>query len=322
MWLVLSFVLGLNLFSLTEELTDFNINKNILEGYHLPHPNAVSDKYNQQNIALRKIKVNKVQPDMDNTIILKLDKGDIDFMVKDLNKDGFNAKAYIDNLGFYFISVDFTGKDIPYIADAAVGLGKYYYVNEVLVSKKVYDEIFVLKNKTNFSKSYATRIGTITGGMNHSPVDITINKIAWTIKGGINLSPVDITIDHQSKTIKGGVNHSPVDLKFEWSDEEVIIEGGANLSPVRYKVNWKKGILEGYSNNSPIKVEFDMKEGVAGENIIEIKGYANYSPVELKFDKISGKLTGGMNYSPVDIKLVNCDLYDFLQYFFLFLNVR
>jgi hypothetical protein len=63
-----------------------------------------------------------------------------------------------------------------------------------------------------------------------------------------------------------------------------------------------------------------MKESVAGDNIVEIKGYANHAPVELKFDKVSGKLTGGMNHSPVDLKLTNCDLYDFLQYIFVFLK--
>ncbi len=87
---------------------------------------------------------------MDNTIILKVENGNIDFMVKDLNKDGFNAKAYIDNLGFYFIAVNFTGKDNYYIAEAAFRLGKYYYVKEVSVSQKIYNKIFTLKNKTNF----------------------------------------------------------------------------------------------------------------------------------------------------------------------------
>lgn len=245
---------------------------------------------------------------------------DINFMVNDLKKDAFDASAYTDGSGSYFIAVDFTRKDEYYIEDSAVALRKYYYVNKVLVSKKVYSGIFSLKNKTNFKKSYATRIGTITGAMNYSPVDITINKVEWTIKGGINLNPVDITIDHQNKTIKGGANHSPVDLTFEWSMEEVTIKGGANHSQVEYTVNWEKGILEGYSNHSPLKLEFDMKESIAGDNMLKITGYANHAPVELTFDRISGELKGGMNNSPVDIKLVNCDLYDFLQYFFLFLK--
>jgi len=274
---------------------------------------SIESKYNQQNIALRKIKINEIQPDMDNSVILKLEKGDIDFYIKDLQKDGFKATAYTDGSGFYFIMVDLTEKNV---ASEAIGLAKYYYVKEVLVSKKTYNEIF----NVNKSLRKPVRIGTITGGMNHSPVDITINKLEWTIKGGINLSPIDLKIDNDNNRITGGANLSLVDLKFLWSEEEITIEGGANRSPVKYTVNWKNGILEGYSNNAPIKLTFDMKEGIAGENIIEIKGYANNSPVTLQFNKTSGELTGGMNYSPVNIKLINCDLYDFFQYIFIFLK--
>jgi len=210
---------------------------------------SIESKYNQQNIALRKIKINEIQPDMDNSVILKLEKGDIYFYIKDLQKDVFKATAYSDGSGFYFIMVDLTDKDV---ASEAIGLAKYYYVKEVLVSKKTYNEIF----NVNKSLRKPVRIGTITGGMNHSPVDITINKIEWTIKGGVNSSPIDLKIDNDNYTITGGANLSAVNLKFLWSEEEITIEGGANRSPVKYTVNWKNGILEGYSNNAPIKLTF------------------------------------------------------------------
>jgi len=301
--------------------SDFNSNTFFVELSKKPQESispefSYDKKYNQQNIALRKIKLNDIQPDMDNSVILKLEKGDIDFYLKDLQKDGFKATAYTDSAGFYFIMVDLTDKDV---ASEAIGLAKYYYVKEVLVSEKTYNEIFNVKTVKSL-KLMPVRIATITGGMNHSPVDMTINKLEWTIKGGINLSPIDLKINHENHTITGGANLSPVDLKFSWSKEEVTVEGGANRSPVKYTVNWENGILEGYSNNAPLKLNFDMKEGLAGENIVEIKGYANNSPVDLQFDKISGELKGGMNYSPVEIKLVNCDLYDFLQYIFIFLK--
>ncbi|HOL62529.1 MAG: hypothetical protein N2Z60_02275 [Elusimicrobiales bacterium] len=318
--LVSVIILATNLYSQSMEEIKSSSEKISLvkeESLNITIPGFIKDaKYNQQNMALSKIKINEAQPDMDNTVILKLQKGDIDFYLKDLTKDGFEVKAYTDGIGFYFIMVDLTGRNV---ASDAVGLAKYYYVREVLVSQKTYNELFGSSLKRS-KISYAARIGTITGGINYSPVDLTINKIAWTIKGGINSSPIDLTINHDEKTIKGGANLSPVELKFDWSVEEVRIYGGANRSPVDYTVNWKKGILEGYSNHSPVKIEFDMKESVAGDNIVEIKGYANHAPVELKFDKVSGKLTGGMNHSPVDLKLTNCDLYDFLQYIFVFLK--
>jgi hypothetical protein len=291
----------------------FNINKTDV----LMPSFSVESKYNQQNIALSKIKINEIDPDMDNSVILKLQKGDINFYLNDLKKDGFDAQGYPDGSGFYFIMVNPEGRNV---ASEALGLAKYYYVKEVLVSRKTYNELFNPVRKSKFS--IATKEGTITGGMNYSPVNITINKLEWTIKGVINHSPVDIKIDNENKTIKGVVNLSPVDLKFDWSVEDVSVYGEANHSPVKYTINWKNGLLEGYSNNAPIKLEFDMKEGVAGDNTVEINGYANYSPVSLKFDKASGELTGAMNHSPVEIKLVKCDLYDFLQYIFIFLNTN
>ncbi|KAF0127216.1 MAG: hypothetical protein FD189_431 [Elusimicrobia bacterium] len=166
--------------------------------------------------------------------------------------------------------------------------------------------------------SYAVKMGTIRGGMNGSPADVKINKLDWTITGGMNHSPVDVAIDHEARTIKGGANLSPVDLRFEWSKEKVLVEGGANRSPVSYLADWEKGELTGYANNAPLKITFDMKEGQAGENIVELTGYAGRAPVSLSYNKVSGRLTGAMNRAPVDVTLVNCDLYDFLQYFFLF----
>lgn len=273
-------------------------------------------KYNQQNIALRKIKVNEYQPDMDNTALLIVEKGDINFYVEDLRANGFNATAYQDNNGYYFIAVDLTGTDV---ASQALGLAKYYYVKEVLVSRKVYNELFNV-SRTTKNKSYATRIGSITGTMNLSPVDITINKIDWTIKGGINLSPVDLKINHNDKTITGVANNIPVYLRFIFSTEEIAVEGVANNSPIKYTVNWEKGLLEGYFNNNEIRLNFNMNEGVAGANIVNINGYANFAPVKLSFDKISGELKGYMNNAAVEVKLQNCDLYDFLNYIFIFIK--
>jgi len=168
--------------------------------------------------------------------------------------------------------------------------------------------------------SFAVKMATIKGGMNHSPVDIKFNKLDWTITGGMNHSPTDLKIDHEAGKITGGANLSPVDLKFAWSPEEVTVEGGANRSPVNYTVNWKKGLLEGYANHAPLKLEFSMGEGLADVTIVSVKGYAGRAPVELTYNKVNGHIGGGMGHSPVDINLVNCDLYDFLQYVFLFIG--
>ncbi len=282
-----------------------------LSGIEVPAPETPK---NNQWLTLRKITVNEAQPDMDNMLVGLIKHGEnIDNAVKELNANGFKAQAVQDNLGGYMVMVDVTGQDA---ADQAVGLARYYYVTEVKVSRKVHNQLFGLNNKSTF----AVKMGTIKGGMNHSPVDVTLNKLDWTITGGINLSPVDIKIDNDAKTITGGANHSQVDLKFLWSPEEVSVEGGANVSPVKYTVNWKNGLLEGYSNHAPLRLKFNMDEGNADATTVSIKGYATHSPVELTYNKVSGHISGGMGFSQVDVDLVNCDLYDFLQHFFLFLN--
>ena len=257
----------------------------------VPAPQA--PKSNQW-LTLRKIAVNEAQPDMNDTLVGIVRGVGIDQAVKELNDNGFKARALQDNHGGYMVFVDVSGQDA---ADLAVGLARYYYITDVKVGREVYNRIFGL---TKSRASYAVRIGTIKGGMNHSPVDVKI--------------------DHDAKTITGGANLSPVDLKFAWSTEEVTVEGGANHSPVKYTVNWKNGLLEGYADNAPLKVEFDLGEGYADQTIVSLKGYAGNAPVDLTYNKVNGHIGGGMGFSQVDVNLVNCDIYDFLQYFFLFVK--
>lgn len=282
-----------------------------LPAIELPSPEAPK---NSQWLTLRKITVNTAQSGMNDTLIGMVQHGEnIDKVVKELNEAGFKAKPFQDNSGGYMVMVDVKGLDA---ADYAVGLARYYYITEVKVGQKVHNQLFGLNNKSAF----AVKMGTIKGGMNRSPVDITFNKLDWTITGGMNFSPVDVKIDHEGKTITGGANHSPIDLKFAWSTGEVTVEGGANHSPVKYTVNWKNGLLEGYSNHAPLRLEFDMSEGIADATIVTVKGYANHAPVELIYNKVNGHIGGYMNRSLVDANLVNCDLYDVLQYFFLFIR--
>ncbi len=278
----------------------------------VPAPEA--PKANQW-MTLRKITVNEAQPDMNDTLIGIVRGLNIDAAVKELNANGFKASALQDNHGGYMVMVDVKGQNA---ADMAVGLARYYYIEEVKVGQAVHNQLFGLNNKSR--STYAVKQGTIKGGMNHSPVDLKINKLNWTITGGMNLSPVDLKIDHDRKTIRGGANLSPVDLNFIWSTEEVTVYGGANSSPVFYTVNWKKGLLDGNIANSPVKLEFNMGEGYADQNTVKVSGYANHAPVSLTYNKVNGHIGGHMNHSPVDVNLVNCDLYDFLQYLFVFVK--
>lgn len=166
-------------------------------------------KYNQQNIALLKIKF-----DISNNVIaLRIaDGNNIEFVISDLKKRWFNAYLYSG-----LVHRDLSGKDLYTVADAAIGLGKYYYVSEVFVSDNLYYEIFGLKNKSKFAKNYATSVGFIKGSLNSLPIDIIINKIDWSIEGVIGYKTVDIRIDHDLKIIKGKVGDLYLNLNFDWA---------------------------------------------------------------------------------------------------------
>lgn len=272
----------------------------------------VSRKANTLHQALRKIRVNAADENMNDALVGLLQGGlTAGWVLEDLASMGFRAKAYTNASGGYFVMVDVKGLDA---SDYAIGLARVYYVTEVRVGRAIYAEIF-----GNGAKStYAVRQGSIKGALNGGTADVKINRLDWTLTGGVNHGPVDLVVDHEARTIKGGANHSPVDLRFEWSKERVLVEGGANHSPVSYVADWERGELAGHVNNAPLKIAFDMREGQAGGGAVELAGYAGRAPVSLRYDKSSGRLTGAMNRAPVDVTLVNCDLYDFLQYFFLF----
>lgn len=159
------------------------------------------------------------------------------------------------------------------------------------------------------------RVGTMTGGFAGAPVSLTFDRVEWTLTGGVNGWPLEVKIDHDGGKLTGGANGSPVDLLFAWTPDRVAYDGEANLSMITLTIDWKAKTIDGTSNHSPVHVDFDLEAGTA-------KGYANNAPVDLKFEPISGKLTGGINHAPVDATLVNMDLSDFLQYFWVFLKAQ
>lgn len=286
-------------------------------GLALPEIKAPAPEAPKGNqwLTLRKIQVNSAAPEMNDTLVGVLDRTfDAYTAVRELTQAGFKVQAYQSNTGGYLVFVDVTGADA---ADLAVGLARYYYVTEVRVGGKVYEQIFGAQRSKS---AYAVTQGTIKGFANHSPADLKLDKRGWVFSGAINHAPVDVRIDHEAKTISGAANHSPVSLRFDWSQEQVRVYGASNHAPADYTVNWKAGLLEGAANRAPVRLEFDLGQGDADQKTVAIRGYAGRAPVDLSYDKVSGRLAGHMNRAPVDVALVNCDIYDFLQYFFLFLK--
>lgn len=157
--------------------------------------------------------------------------------------------------------------------------------------------------------------GQIVGAMNHSCVELIFDRPAGTIMGGINNSPAEVTIDRINRAITGGANHSDIKLTYQSQPGQLLIKGEANRSLVQLDIDWANGTLEGFSNNTRAYFDFDLDKGT-------VVGEANHSGLSLTLDKASGKLTGSMNNSDTEITLMNLSLYDFIEYFYLFLNTR
>ncbi len=99
---------------------------------------------NNNWLTLRKIKVNEAQPDMNDTLVGLVEKGqNIDTVVKELNDNGFKTSASQNNHGGYMVMVDVTGQNA---ADLAVGLARYFYITEVQVGQSVHNQLFGLNN--------------------------------------------------------------------------------------------------------------------------------------------------------------------------------
>ncbi len=279
----------------------------------LPAEPAADLKVNTLPQALRKIKLNTADEGMNDTLVGLLRDGmDIDWVLGDLASMGFRAKAYAGAAGGYFVMVDVKGLDE---SDYAIGLARVYYVTEVRVGRAIYEEIFGGGAKSTYAVRQGTINGTVNGGR---AVDLRINKIDWTVTGTLDGSPVGLQVDHEGKLITGTVHSAFAHIRFVSNAKRLELIGTAFNAPLKYLADWKKGSLSGYMRNAPVRLDFDMKEDCAGENLVEITGVSGDAPVSLRYDKISGQLAGSMNGGTVDLKLVNCDLYDFLQYFFLF----
>lgn len=114
-----------------------------LSAIEVPAPEA--PKSNQW-LTLRKIQVNTAAPEMNDKLVGKLERGhDAYSAVRELYTNGFKAQAYPDNQGGYLIVVDVKGQDA---ADLAVGLARYYYITEVRVGRKVYEQLFGQASKS------------------------------------------------------------------------------------------------------------------------------------------------------------------------------
>ena len=149
-----------------------------LPSIEIPVP---STPKNNNWMTLRKITVNTAQPDMDDTLVGLVQHGqNIDKVVKELNDNGFKASASQDNAGGYLVMVDVTGLNA---ADCAIGLARYYYINEVQVGQNVHNQLFGLNNTKSAGRkpNQWTTLKKIT--VNEAQPDME-NTLVGLVEGG------------------------------------------------------------------------------------------------------------------------------------------
>ncbi|MDA8129883.1 MAG: hypothetical protein M0011_00105 [Elusimicrobia bacterium] len=97
---------------------------------------------NQQNMALRKLKMNPDWDAADNILIARVaEQADMAVVLRELAAGGFKVSVMSERT----IAADVSGKN-P--GSEAVGLAKYYYITEVMVSCNVYSGLFPRSDKS------------------------------------------------------------------------------------------------------------------------------------------------------------------------------
>ena len=155
--------------------------------------------------------------------------------------------------------------------------------------------------------------GVISGAVNQKPVELRLDRRAWTLSGAANGGPVMLSIDHAAKTITGEAAGEKVGLNFTWSSDRMDISGLRGTRKVGMKVDYLRGGLQGYVGGVFVKLDYDRESG-------RLQGHAKNLPIDLRYDRISGHLRGMMHGAPVELMLVNIEIGELLQYFFLLIE--
>lgn len=155
--------------------------------------------------------------------------------------------------------------------------------------------------------------GSVTGSQGGAPVDLRFDRRAWSVVGSAKGGAVDIRVDHAAARITGSAAGSPVQIAFTWRPERMALRGHAMGAPLEAIVDFNAASVSGHAAGAPVRVSYDKETG-------SISGTANHSPVRLSYDKVSGRLRGTIGGRPLEVVLMNLEIGDFLQYFFLFLN--
>ncbi|OIO07987.1 MAG: hypothetical protein AUJ52_09095 [Elusimicrobia bacterium CG1_02_63_36] len=155
--------------------------------------------------------------------------------------------------------------------------------------------------------------GSLTGSQGGAALDLRFDRRAWSVVGIAKSGSVDLRVDHAATRITGFAGTAPVQIAFQWHPQRMAMRGTAMGSPLELIVDFDSAALRGHAAGAPVQVAYDKATG-------SISGSAKHLPVRLSYDRISGRLHGTIGGDRVEATLMNLEIGDFLQYFFLFLS--
>lgn len=156
------------------------------------------------------------------------------------------------------------------------------------------------------------RFASINGTLDGRPFEMTLSRSLWVISGETGGAPIAVKIDHDGKSMLGDIGGRRVELAFHWTPAKSLVQGAFDGAPLRYTVDFGAVSVKGSVSGKPFGLAMDSATG-------KITGTMAGAPVALDYNPMSGELGGSLGGRPVAVSLVNLELGEFLQYFFVLL---
>lgn len=153
------------------------------------------------------------------------------------------------------------------------------------------------------------RFATITGSYEGKEFSMRLSRTIWMLTGSRDSDVIGVKIDHDGKSMLGDIGSRRVELAFHWTPVRSLVQGTYNGAPIRYNVDFRDvGVVGAYAGK-PFRLAFDRQSRKVTGSIDGVKVLLDYNPM-------SGRLNGNLAGRSLDVTLVNQDLGEFFQYFF------
>jgi hypothetical protein len=156
------------------------------------------------------------------------------------------------------------------------------------------------------------RFASVTGSLGGAAFEAKLSRSLWLLSGQAGGQAIGVTIDHEGKSMLGDIGGRRVELAFHWTPARSLVQGMFDGAPLRYEVNFGDVSVAGVHARKPFRFALDAAKG-------RITGTIEGKAVRLDYNRVSGRLVGALGDREIDVTVVNMELGEFLQYYFLLL---